>query len=108
MHQNPDSFLMCSFVVHKSAVQADTVQTLVDAILRSDIDQNSSFSEREINILYMRLKNLPGIQVNENALKRTVGEKSFSITNVFSMVKDMELEESVVPEGDRVFTFEEV
>ena len=99
---------MCSFVVHKSAVQADTVQTLVDAILRSDIDQNSSFSEREINILYMRLKNLPGIQVNENALKRTIGAKSFSITNVFSLVKDMELEESVVPEGGRVFAFQEV
>lgn len=92
----------------QSAVQADTVQTLVDAILRSDIDGNLDFSKREINVLYTRLKNLPGIQVNQAALERTVGDKSFSVSSIFGLVKDMEPDGSDVPEEDRVFSFAEV
>ena len=92
----------------QSAVRADTVQTLMDVILRSDMDMNSSFSEKEINVLYLRLKNLPGVKVNHDALQRSLGEKSHTLTNVFSLVQDMDMEQSDVPEEERVFQFEEV
>ena len=90
---------------HKAAVQAETVQSLVKAVLASDMNADASFSDREINVLYLRLKNLPGIRVNETALKRSMGSKAASINGVFALVKDLEQQGSTLPEEERVFSF---
>ena len=94
------------FLFLQTAVQADTVQTLVRAVLDSDIDQDPTFSNREINILLLRLKNLPGIHVNEDALKRAMLTKENSVSGVFDLVREFEKENTNIPEEERIFSFD--
>lgn len=52
----------------QSAVKADLTQTLFTDCIESDFDSSGTFSDQEIQILEVRMQNLPGIQVNHGLL----------------------------------------
>ena len=82
-------------------VEADTMQILVQAIVSSDFDSNATFSDQEIQILEVRLANIPGVVVNKPALKKAVKESDRTVESVVSFVKHMFRDD--LPPEERIF-----
>mmetsp|Transcript_11208 Transcript_11208/g.21356 ORF Transcript_11208/g.21356 Transcript_11208/m.21356 type:complete len:246 (-) Transcript_11208:184-921(-) len=87
----------------KVAVRAETLQLLLNTVLRVDRDGNLQFTDREIDELMLRFKDYPGVRVNHDNLKRRMQQKQFSVSGVFEFVKELE-DEDKVEEDERVFT----
>eukprot|EP00977_Amphora_coffeiformis_P003800 scaffold765_cov160-Amphora_coffeaeformis.AAC.1 len=87
----------------KAAVRAETLQLLLNTVLRVDRDGNLQFTDREIDELMLRFKDYPGVRVNHDNLKRRMRQKQFSVSGVFEFVKELE-DEDKVEEDERVFT----
>ena len=77
------------------------MQSLIEVILISDNDYDSKISENEIKRLKLRLDNLPGIQIDEERLKRFLMGRELTIDGVFKMLKEME----ALPDEDRIIQF---
>lgn len=85
----------------KMCVKADTMQTLVQAILSSDFDSSAQFSAQEVQILNVRLRNIPGIRVNSKALQKAVQSSQRTLEDVLSLVEHMDRDD--LPEEERIF-----
>ena len=77
------------------------MQSLIEVILISDNDYDSKISENEIKRLKLRLDNLPGIQIDEERLKRFLMGRELTIDGVFKMLKEME----ALPDEDRIIQY---
>ena len=88
----------------KDLLQSDVVQAMIEVIMQSEGDESSEFSDREIQRLVLRMKNLPAIHVNEDLLKLKV-KANRSLRAVIELVQDVE--NTDIPDEDRVFTINE-
>lgn len=88
-------------LAQKSVVEAESVQSLIEVVLISDNDYDSKISENEIKRLKLRLDNLPGIQIDEEKLRKLLMGKELTIDGVFKLLKEME----ALPEEDRIIMF---
>jgi hypothetical protein len=80
------------------------LQNLFTAIIDSDADNSASFSDQEIQILEMRLRNIQGITVNFDALKRQVLASDRTLESVLKLVENMDRDD--LPEEERIFRLE--
>jgi hypothetical protein len=85
-------------------IKADTMQAMMTVVLESDFDQSHDFSDREINRLVLRMKNLPAIKVNEDLLRHKMN-KHRSVLSVIDLLQD--IEDDDIPEGDHIFLINE-
>lgn len=76
----------------------------MDIVLLEDRDESWDFSDKEINRLIMRLKNLPAIKVNEEKLRAQV-EKERSFYSVIGLLQD--INDETIAEEDHIFVVNE-
>lgn len=72
----------------------------MDIVLLEDRDESWEFSDKEINRLILRMKNLPAIKVNEDKLRAQV-EKQRSFYSVIALLQD--INDETIAEEDRIF-----
>jgi hypothetical protein len=85
-------------------IKADTMQAMMTVVLESDFDESHDFSDREINRLVLRMKNLPAIKVNEDLLRLKMN-KHRSVLSVIDLLQDIENDD--IPEEDHIFLINE-
>jgi hypothetical protein len=73
---------------------------MMDIVLLEDRDESWEFSDKEINRLILRMKNLPAIKVNEDKLRAQV-EKQRSFYSVIALLQD--INDETIAEEDRIF-----
>lgn len=67
-------------------------ESLLTTILRTDRDQSMTISEREANILIMRMRNQDGIHLDEDRFRQALAESHTSISSVLKIVREIDQE----------------
>jgi hypothetical protein len=85
-------------------IKEDVLQSMMEAVLNAERDEDGNFSDREIKMLVIRLKGLPAIEVDED---KFVGRASItrSLSSVFDMMRTITDDE--IPEDERILTIVE-
>jgi hypothetical protein len=86
-------------------VRAELTQTLVTACIDSDFDMSGHFSDQEIKMLELRMKNVPGVHVNHELLVKKVEESDRGLATVLELLQQLEVDD--VPEEERIFRLDE-
>ena len=89
----------------QALVKADLTQTVVSAIVESDFDSSATFSDQEIQILELRIKNVPGVNVRHDLLVQAAGGSNRSISNVLKLLNDLDRDD--LSDEERIFKFDE-
>lgn len=76
----------------------------MEIVLLEDRDESWEFSDKEINRLIMRMKNLPAIKVNEDKLRAQV-QKQRSFYSVIGLLQD--INDETIAEEDHIFVVNE-
>jgi hypothetical protein len=77
---------------------------MMDVVLLTDRDESFEFSDKEINRLILRMKNLPAIKINEDKLRAQV-EKERSFYSVIGLLQD--INDETIAEEDHIFVVNE-
>lgn len=77
---------------------------MMEIVLLEDRDESWEFSDKEINRLIMRMKNLPAIKVNEDKLRAQV-QKQRSFYSVIGLLQD--INDETIAEEDHIFVVNE-
>ena len=85
-------------------IKSDTMQAMMAIVLESDFDQSSDFSDKEVNRLVLRLKNLPAIKVNEEKLRAKL-EKNRSLASVLGLLQD--IDDDTIPKEEHIIVVNE-
>jgi hypothetical protein len=72
-------------------LQAEVIRQLMTAILQTDADRNFVVSPREVEVLIVRLQNIPGIQLDEAAFRSCLAsdEDALTLADVCNIARDM-------------------
>jgi hypothetical protein len=89
----------------QQCVKAGTESLFVTAVLDSDWDQSNEFSDQEIQMLEFRLKNIPGVTVNNSLLSTRIKQTDRTLASVLSLLS--ELNDDDLPDEERVFVVHE-
>ena len=89
----------------QALVKADLTQTVVTAIIASDFDSSGTFSDQEIQILELRMKNVPGVTVRHDLLVQAASGSDRSMSNVLRLLDDIDRED--LTDNERIFQFDE-
>jgi hypothetical protein len=76
---------MFYFMHVQKCVKADTEASFLRAVLDSDWDQSNEFSDQEIQMLEFRLKNIPGVTVNNTLLATRIKKTDRILASVLSL-----------------------
>jgi hypothetical protein len=74
-------------------------------LIESDFDSSGQFSDQEIQIVELRMKNLPGVTVNHDLLTQSLRASDRQLSSVLKLVD--QLEESGLSDEQRIFKFDE-
>ena len=86
-------------------MKADLTQTVVTAIIASDFDSSGTFSDQEVQILELRMKNVPGVNVRHDLLVQAASGSDRSMSNVLRLLDDIDRED--LTDNERIFQFDE-
>ena len=86
-------------------MKADLTQTVVTAIIASDFDSSGTFSDQEVQILELRMKNVPGVNVRHDLLVQAASGSDRSMSNVLRLLDDIDRED--LADSERIFQFDE-
>eukprot|EP00934_Nitzschia_sp_Nitz4_P000265 Nitzschia sp. Nitz4//scaffold73_size107353//103417//104296//NITZ4_004334-RA/size107353-snap-gene-0.114-mRNA-1//-1//CDS//3329557518//265//frame0 len=86
-------------------IKKDILLSMMEAVLESERNEDSQFSDRELKRLVLRLKGLPSITMNEERfLAKAQQHRSMSdIFNIMNTIAD-----TTIPEEERIFSIAEV
>jgi len=73
----------------KSVVRHETAQIVASVVINGDQDYSGKFDEKEMKRLRVRLRNLPGVKVNERALMRSVNESDGSRAALLKLINNI-------------------
>jgi alcohol dehydrogenase YqhD (iron-dependent ADH family) len=79
-------------------------KAMMEIVLLEDRDESWEFSDKEINRLILRMKNLPAIKVNEDKLRAQV-QKQRSFYSVIGLLQD--INDETIAEEDHIFVVNE-
>lgn len=84
----------------KANVRAKVKQNLLSAVMSSDTDMDFYIDPEEVDMLVLRLSNMPGVQFNEAAFRSALKKSGMSITDFSKKyLEDKSLEK------DKIFAF---
>lgn len=75
-------------------IKAEVAEQILTSILRTDKDGDLQITDREVDILVMRLKHQEGVEIEEQALRRELAKVSGSIGSLMEFFRNMEDETS--------------
>jgi len=81
------------------------MQTMVTAIIESDFDSSATFSDQEIKILELRVKNVPGVHVQHELLVKTVQDSDRRLSSVLMLLNHLDAKD--MADEERIFQFDE-
>ncbi|CAB9508087.1 expressed unknown protein [Seminavis robusta] len=90
----------------KKSLERQVMQQIISAVVASDQDGNFSLSPRETNILKARLKQIDGVNLNEEKFYQMIAadDNELTVQDVMKIVRNL-LDDSV-PAEDNVFVLE--
>lgn len=90
----------------KKALERQVMQGIVDAVVTSDKDGNFTLSPKETEMLKLRLKNIDGINLNEQNFNKMIAsdENELTVPDVMNMVRN--LLDDDIPRDRNVFTLD--
>ena len=90
----------------KKALERQVMQGIVDAVVTSDRDGNFTLSPRETQMLKMRLKNIQGINLNQQNFDNMIAsdENELTVPDVMNIVRN--LLDDDVPRERNIFILE--
>lgn len=73
-------------------LKMEVIRQMMTAILQTDADRNFVVSPQEVELLIMRLKNLPGVQLDEAAFRSCLAsdEDALTLSDICNIVRNME------------------
>lgn len=80
-------------------------QTILTALIDSDFDMSGSFSDQELQILQLRVKNIPGVIIDDAKLVERVKASDRKLSTVLEMVQELDREDTE-GEEERIFQFD--
>lgn len=80
-------------------------QTILSAVIESDYDSSGTFSDQEIKILELRMRNVPGVKVNHQLLVQTIHNSDRKLSSALDLVKH--LDRGDLADDHRIFQFDE-
>lgn len=89
---------------HLNLLVVTLSKAMMDVVLLTDRDESFEFSDKEINRLILRMKNLPAIKINEDKLRAQV-EKERSFYSVIGLLQD--INDETIAEEDHIFVVNE-
>jgi hypothetical protein len=87
------------------AIKNELTQTLMTACIESDADLSGHFSDEEIMFLWIRVKNVPGIVVNQALLMKSVQDSDRTLASVLKLLDH--LDGDTLTDQGRVFQFDQ-
>jgi len=79
-------------------VKASAAENILTSILRTDRDSDLQITDREVDILIMRLKHLEGVKVDENQLRESLKKNGGSISNLMKFFREIDDESNELKE----------
>lgn len=77
-------------------------QSILHALIESDFDASGHFSDDELQILELRVQQLPGILVvNSQLLRTTVSKSDRKLATVLELVHHIDMDH--LPDDERIF-----
>jgi len=89
----------------QKVVKSEAEQTFLRAVLDSDFDQSNEFSDQEVQMLEYRLRNVPGMTINQEMLKTKVKASDRSLASVLQLLS--ELYNDDIKDEERIFQIHE-
>jgi D-mannonate dehydratase len=84
----------------KQVLRDDIVADLANVVFKGERDENSEFSDKEIQRLLVYMRSLPAVTINEELLKQAI-QRDRSIFALLALVRDIGL--AGVQAGDSIF-----
>ena len=88
----------------KRQLETQVMQSVLNAVLASDTDEDFSINVNEIARLKLRLKNIPGIKFDEKNFDamyaNKVGEKELQLNDIMKMFRNLKED---IPEQENIF-----
>ena len=88
----------------KRHLETQVMQSVLNAVLASDTDEDFSISVNEIARMKLRLKNIPGIKFDEKNFDamyaNKVGEKELQMNDIMKMFRNLKED---IPEQENIF-----
>ena len=81
-------------------VRQDVVASVVDAVLKADIDDSGDFSAKEVRRMINYIKGLPSVEIDERKLQKALA-KDKSVASIIDIVNDLGCENT--PKERRIF-----
>lgn len=73
-------------------------------MIDSDFDSSGTFSDQEIKILEMRMKNVPGVHVQHELLVATVDASDRRLSSVLKLLDHLDRDD--LADSERIFQFD--
>ena len=73
----------------KKNLRAYVLQNLLQVVIRSDHDDNMKIEDDEIDDLIRRIRNINGVEVNEEEFRKLVAKSGGSLTKVMDIIRNM-------------------
>lgn len=86
-------------------MKAELSQILISAIIESDVDSSGHFSDDEIDILAMRVSNVPGVKVNTELLEQMAKKSDRKLGSILSFLDHLDRKD--LADDERIFQLDE-
>lgn len=73
----------------KKNLRAHVLQNLLQVVIRSDHDDNMKIEDDEIDDLIRRIRNINGVEVNEEEFRKLLAKSGGSLTKVMDIIRNM-------------------
>lgn len=88
----------------KKCIREDIVESLINAAFEGERSEDGELSDKEIKRLLQRMRGLPAVSVNEDALKLAVS-RDRSVISLIELIRDLGIDGE--QEGDRIFIIDD-
>jgi hypothetical protein len=85
----------------KTNLEASVLQSVMEAMCQADRNRDFTLNPQEREMLVMRLKNLPGIELDEPNFTKMVGTADVKLSDLMKMLRN--LKDDGIPENDNIF-----
>jgi len=92
----------------KALIKAQTAQQLVELVMESDTDGDYTIDDDECELLILKMKNFRSyIKVHEKNFRDAMKKSGGSLQGVMNIVKTVVLDDSEVPDDEKIFLIDE-
>ena len=89
----------------KANLESSVMQSILTAVLVSDINEDFTLNKRELKRVETRLNSLPGIAFDRNKFRKFVGNKTeLHLNDIMKMLRNLKDKDHTIPADQHIFT----